>query len=84
MNTEMATCPICGHSFDPNLHLACQACPLRKGCQLICCPACGFEMVDIQKSTLARWASRWLSPRRAGTSQPEQHSAEDPSHDMAR
>ena len=67
MNTsrsaEMITCSMCGHIFDPQVHLACQSCPLQKGCQLVCCPACGYEMVDIRKSALAqaaRRAARWL------------------------
>lgn len=48
------TCPMCGHTFDPDLHATCAACPLKKGCQLVCCPACGFETVNPQHSVLAR------------------------------
>jgi hypothetical protein len=65
----MLTCPLCGTQFDPNQHLSCQACPLQRGCQLSCCPNCGFEMVNVQKSVLARLATRWLKP--AGEHSPE-------------
>lgn len=56
----MLTCPLCGTQFDPDLHVNCQACPLQTGCQLACCPNCGFEMVNVQRSVVARLAARWL------------------------
>jgi hypothetical protein len=59
---EQITCTMCGYRFDPDAHAACQACPLQRGCQLTCCPACGFEMVNPERSILARLAKRWLSP----------------------
>ena len=62
MSTERITCTMCGHNFDPAAHVACQSCPLQKGCALVCCPQCGFETVNINQSLLARLASRWLSP----------------------
>lgn len=58
---QLLTCPICGHIFDPQSNRACQSCPFQKGCELVCCPACGFEMVDASQSTLARIASRLFS-----------------------
>ncbi len=60
------TCSMCGVSFDPAEHIACRACPVQKGCLLVCCPACGFEMVDPQRSVLARLALRLVS--KAGSS----------------
>jgi hypothetical protein len=59
---EMVICTMCGHRFDPAAHVACRSCPLQSGCQLTCCPACGFEMVNPDRSILARLALRWLSP----------------------
>jgi hypothetical protein len=56
----LMTCPMCGTRFDPAAHVACQACPLNRGCQLVCCPQCGYEMVDARQSFLARWAARLL------------------------
>jgi hypothetical protein len=56
--SQLLTCTMCGHLFSPDRQSACQGCPLQKGCQLVRCPACGFEMVDPQQSVLARWAKR--------------------------
>jgi hypothetical protein len=83
MIAEMTLCPFCGHSFDARQHVACQACPLQKSCLLVCCPACGFELVDVQKSTLATWAARLLFPKRISHQQ-FLDIPEDPTHDMAR
>jgi len=58
----MITCTMCGHRFDPAVHTACRSCPLQSGCQLACCPACGFEIVNPDRSRLARLAKRWLLP----------------------
>lgn len=48
--------------FDPVEHARCQSCPLHPGCQLVCCPNCGFETVNVEKSSLARAVQRWLLP----------------------
>lgn len=53
-------CSMCGFRFDPDQQEVCQSCPLQRGCQLIRCPQCGFEMTDPERSKLARWAKRWL------------------------
>lgn len=63
MSTQLLTCTMCGHRFDPVEHSACQSCPLQKGCMLVCCPKCGYETVDVEQSALARLAARWLSPK---------------------
>lgn len=34
---------------------------MRGNCRLVCCPACGYETVDIQNSGLARLVQRWLT-----------------------
>ena len=48
------TCAMCGQVFDPSEYRTCAACPLKSGCQLACCPNCGFETVDPEQSVLAR------------------------------
>lgn len=53
MNDQLVTCSLCGYRFDPQERSACPGCPLNQGCQLVCCPVCGFESVDINRSTLA-------------------------------
>lgn len=61
-------CSLCGYEFDKDA-LACHAqCPLAQGCHIICCPNCGYQVVDETKSgtiqllrkitgTVRRWQS---------------------------
>ncbi|MFN2195935.1 MAG: hypothetical protein ACK2UW_07405 [Anaerolineales bacterium] len=56
--THLITCPMCGHTYDPALHQACRTCPLNRGCTLACCPACGYETVDPNRSTLVAFFRR--------------------------
>ena len=43
--TQLTTCSFCGFEFDPNqAETACTACPLARGCRLVCCPRCGYQM----------------------------------------
>jgi len=55
---------MCGHIFEPAENTSCAGCPLQKGCQLVCCPVCGFEMVDPQQSVLARLVMNFLEHKR--------------------
>jgi len=56
--TYLITCPMCGHTYDPAMHQACRTCPLNRGCTLACCPACGYETVDPNRSTLVNFFHR--------------------------
>jgi hypothetical protein len=60
----MVTCRLCGHVFDAATQ-GCQAgCPLAawQGCALVCCPNCGYQTVDEERSTAARVLRRlWPS-----------------------
>lgn len=49
-------CPLCAFEFDPAALACVDRCPLAavQGCSLICCPNCGYEMVDVDKSRLVR------------------------------
>jgi hypothetical protein len=60
--SDLVACSMCGYRFDPQAHLACQACPVNQGCQVVCCPSCGYSWADPQSSVLARFAARWLAP----------------------
>jgi Fe2+ transport system protein FeoA len=54
-------CHLCGHAFEP-VGLACHAsCPLGARCSLICCPNCGYQVVDESKSGVVK-ALRRLWP----------------------
>jgi len=38
-------CGMCGYEFDAAAaETACNGCPLVKGCHLVRCPRCGYEM----------------------------------------
>ena len=69
MKTNEIICSMCGTHFDPAKNTACSTCPLQPGCQVVCCPACGFETVDPSRSRLARLASRLF--QRRGTTNDE-------------
>jgi len=61
MTDKFTTCTMCGHRYNPDDYPSCQECPLQAGCHLSCCPLCGYEMIDPDKSRLARWFSRLFS-----------------------
>jgi hypothetical protein len=54
-------CPFCGYRFDPNESNACRSCPLQRDCQLVCCPNCGYETIDVQRSKLVNFFTRLIS-----------------------
>jgi rubredoxin len=63
-------CGFCDYEFDPDeAETACQSCPLVKGCHLIRCPQCGYEMPPEPKLIT------WL--RNAGTKKNLIHSKGD-------
>ena len=45
---------------------------MKKGCTLICCPQCGYEMVNIQQSKIVQMVRRFL-PRKRETSMMHNH-----------
>lgn len=43
-------CALCGYAFD-SMALACHSsCPLSAGCNIVCCPNCGYQTVDERHS----------------------------------
>lgn len=60
MGERYLTCPMCGAKYDPTMYLACNTCPLKRGCELTCCPNCGYKTVYPGNSKLARLAERLL------------------------
>jgi hypothetical protein len=67
IETAALTCSICGHVFDPTGQAACSSCPLNRGCQMVCCPACGTTNIDPAQSKLARWISKMMGVKKYGT-----------------
>lgn len=53
-------CPMCGYQFDSSGYLNCQNCPLHGSCNIVCCPNCGYEMIDLQRSKFAHILSKIL------------------------
>ena len=52
-------CPLCGTHYSEAEGRKCYSgCPLQRGCQLLACPACGYEVPAPTRIT--RLLSRWL------------------------
>jgi hypothetical protein len=53
-------CPLCSHEFDETDRSCLTNCPMAslQGCNLVCCPQCGYQMVDEKKSGIARLLRR--------------------------
>lgn len=63
---EYVTCAMCGSRFEPaQLVSSCEACPMHKGCVLVCCPDCGYSTVDPRRSQVVGLGFR-LRQRRRG------------------
>jgi Fe2+ transport system protein FeoA len=42
MEKTLLICNLCGHKFEEGAKAPCGECPLHKGCELTCCPNCGY------------------------------------------
>ena len=54
-------CSFCGKKFDETHAVSsCQGCPMSKGCKMIRCPHCGYEMPPEPKwiGALKKWFGR--------------------------
>ncbi|OQY48907.1 MAG: hypothetical protein B6242_01150 [Anaerolineaceae bacterium 4572_78] len=49
-------CPLCGYEFKVETMACHDGCPMGSRCNLICCPNCGYQVVDESKS----WFSNFL------------------------
>jgi len=54
-------CALCGLEFTRDDVRCAPACPLAGGWPVVCCPRCGYHMLDESRSVLVRLA------RKAGT-----------------
>ena len=51
-------CPLCGLEFSKeDGNAACASCPLSKGCTMIRCPNCGYELAP--ETGLVRLLKSW-------------------------
>ena len=56
---DAIVCPLCGTQYSQSEGRVCHSgCPLQRGCNLLSCPACGYEVPAPTRTT--RWLSRWL------------------------
>ena len=58
-------CPLCGYEFDESDKQCHTACAMNTSCTMVCCPQCGYQMVDERKSVAAGWLRRlfwWKAP----------------------
>ena len=58
-----ATCPLCCTSFDPSQHSGCDSCPIGAGCQMTCCPACGYSWIEPEQTRSGRLLERWFQKK---------------------
>jgi Fe2+ transport system protein FeoA len=61
---QAVQCPLCSFEFLPVGDACHTGCPLAGHCHMICCPNCGYQMVDATRSRLAGWL-RKLWPQAA-------------------
>jgi hypothetical protein len=66
-------CPLCGHHYDESGMTCGTTCPMAalQGCHLLCCPHCGYQMVDERKSGLAQLIRRVWKPIQLDSSSTE-------------
>jgi rubredoxin len=57
MSNYMITCSMCGHIYDPKGLHSCVSCPINHDCSLVCCPNCGYQAVDLEKTKIAKFIS---------------------------
>ncbi|MCB8945474.1 MAG: hypothetical protein H6658_17125 [Ardenticatenaceae bacterium] len=51
-------CALCGYEFDAESLVCHSSCPLAHHCAVICCPNCGYQVVDESKSALVTLAAK--------------------------
>lgn len=68
---RLITCELCGFEFDAGGLKCHTGCPLGSKCSLICCPNCGFQQVDEERSIVARTVFRLWPSKKPGNPTPE-------------
>jgi len=51
-------CPLCGFEFDETVRSCQTHCPMGEGCQMVCCPNCGYQGIDTSRSAVISWMRR--------------------------
>ena len=59
-------CPLCSFEFEPSGAACTPACPLAGACHFVCCPQCGYRLVDADQAQSVQWLkklwSRYVQP----------------------
>lgn len=53
-------CGLCGHRFNAAALTCHSGCPLGSHCNLICCPNCGYQVVDASRTRIGGLLGRLL------------------------
>ncbi len=51
-------CPMCSFEYATAQEVCHTGCPLAKHCHWLCCPRCGYRIVDEAHSKASRWLQR--------------------------
>jgi Fe2+ transport system protein FeoA len=63
MELAMTHCQLCAYEFDETQLRCHSSCPFNEHCAIICCPNCGYQVVNESKSRLAEALRRFLNYR---------------------
>lgn len=54
----MQQCALCGYEYDAAKLVCHTSCPLAEHCAVICCPNCGYQVVDETQSATVQWLEK--------------------------
>jgi len=69
-------CQLCGYEFNPTGMVCHAECPLGSHCNLVCCPNCGYQIIDESRSMVGNLLRRlWpaLGRSRQQSARPRKH-----------
>jgi Fe2+ transport system protein FeoA len=56
-------CPLCNFEFDEQDMTCHMSCAFNRQCAVICCPNCGYQMVDESRTHIASWLRKRLGAK---------------------
>lgn len=56
-------CPLCNFEFDEQEMTCHTSCAFNRQCAVICCPNCGYQMVDESRTRIASWLRERLGSK---------------------
>ena len=55
---KMQQCALCGYEYDASQLVCHPSCPLAERCSVICCPNCGYQVVDETQSATVKFVEK--------------------------